>query len=67
MPLAAPRTRLVELKVEGLSATRLELALRSNQVPIICRLEDRRLLIDPRTLVEDDMQVITNAIKQIAH
>ena len=66
MPLATPRTRLVDLALEGLSPTRLEAALRANHPPIICRLEDGRLLIDPRTLQEGDPGIIAAAVSRIA-
>ncbi|CAO0822764.1 L-seryl-tRNA(Sec) selenium transferase [Desulfarculales bacterium] len=66
MPLAAPRTRLVEVAVQGLSSTRLEGGLRGGEVPIIARLEDGRLLLDVRTLVGDDQDVITQALACLA-
>jgi len=66
LPLAAPPTRLVEVAVEGVSPTRLEAALRAAQPPIIARLEDGRLLMDVRTLVEGDAQVIAGALARLA-
>ena len=66
MPLATPRTRLVELALDGFSPTRLEAALRANDPPIICRLEDGRLLIDPRTLQDGDPGIIAAAVSRIA-
>ena len=66
LPLAAPRTRLVQVEVQGLSPTRLEQALRKNDPPIICRLEDGRLLLDPRTLLESDQEEITAALARLA-
>ncbi len=66
MPLAEPRTRLVQIRVEGLSPTRLEQALRAGDPPVICRLEDGRLLIDPRTLLEGDAAAIASALAALA-
>jgi L-seryl-tRNA(Ser) seleniumtransferase len=66
LPLAAPRTRLLSLAVEGMSPTRLERALRANDPPIICRLEDGRLLLDVRTLLPPDGAVIARALARLA-
>jgi len=66
LPLAAPRSRLVELEVEGLSATKLEAGLRANDPPIICRLEDGRLLLDVRTLLPGDGKLIAAALGRLA-
>lgn len=66
MPLAAPRTRLLEVSVQGLSTTRLEESLRLGDPPIIARLEDGRLLLDVRTLVGDDHEVIVQALAGLA-
>ncbi|MFH1036336.1 MAG: L-seryl-tRNA(Sec) selenium transferase [Pseudomonadota bacterium] len=66
MPLAAPRTRLVAVALAGMSPTRLEEGLRLGEVPIIARLEDGHLLLDVRTLVADDQEVIARAITELA-
>jgi L-seryl-tRNA(Ser) seleniumtransferase len=66
LPLAAPRSRLVELQIEGLSATKLEESLRAGDPPIICRLEDGRLLMDMRTLQPGDGKLIAEALKRLA-
>ncbi|KMY66761.1 selenocysteine synthase [Desulfocarbo indianensis] len=66
LPLAAPRTRLLELAVDGLSPTRLEQALRANDPPIICRLEDGRLLMDVRTMLPGDEKIIAAALSRLA-
>lgn len=66
LPLAAPRTRLVELALTGYSPTRLEEGLRASDPPIITRLEDGRLLLDPRTLIAGDEQAIAQALSRLA-
>jgi len=66
LPLAAPRTRLLLAAVEGLSPTRLEAALRENEIPVICRLEDGRLLMDVRTMLPGDAEVIIKALTRLA-
>jgi L-seryl-tRNA(Ser) seleniumtransferase len=66
LPLAAPRTRLVQVEVEGLSPTRLEQGLRAWDPPVICRLEDGRLLMDVRTLLPPDGRIIAEALASLA-
>ncbi len=66
LPLAAPATKLVTVNIEGVSPTRLEEALRGGDPPIICRLEDGRLLLDVRTLVADDAAVIARVLAGLA-
>jgi L-seryl-tRNA(Ser) seleniumtransferase len=66
LPLAAPRTRLLVVEVEGVSATRLEQGLRAAPIPIIARLEDGCLFLDVRTLVGDDVQVIARTLAGLA-
>ncbi len=66
LPLAAPRTRLVQVSVEGMSPTRLEQALRAAPTPVIARLEDGRLLMDVRTLVGDDARVMVEILAGLA-
>lgn len=66
LPLAAPATKLVTVKVAGISPTRLEEALRASDPPIICRLEDGRLLLDVRTMLADDAAVIVRVLAGLA-
>lgn len=66
LPLAAPPTRLLEVTVEGLSATKLEEGLRAAETPIICRLEDGHLLMDVRTLLPGDDKLIAEALARLA-
>ena len=64
LPLAEPRTKLVRVRVKGLSATRLESHFRAFSKPVICRLEDGRVLLDVRTLQKGDANIIVEAVKQ---
>ncbi|MBU2469117.1 MAG: L-seryl-tRNA(Sec) selenium transferase [Proteobacteria bacterium] len=66
MPLAAPRTRLLQVAIKDLSPTRLEQALRAGNPPVICRLEDGHLLMDVRTMMADDAAVIVKALTALA-
>jgi L-seryl-tRNA(Ser) seleniumtransferase len=66
LPLAALLTRLLEITVEGMSATKLEAGLRAGDPPIICRLEDGQLLMDVRTLLPGDDKLIADALAGLA-
>ena len=66
MPLSAPRTRLLQVAIKGMSPTRLEQSLRAGRPPIICRMEDGHLLMDVRTLVADDAAVVAQALAALA-
>lgn len=66
LPLAAPDSRLLEVAIEGRSATALEAALRAWRKPIICRLDDGHLLMDMRTILPADWAEIIAACKALA-
>lgn len=65
LPLAAPPSKLLQIEVEGLSATQLEKKLRGSEIPVICRMEDGRLLMDVRTLTGDDDKVIAGTLARL--
>ena len=65
LPLQRLRTSLVGLSVKGFSAAKLEKAFRSQPVPVIGRIEQDRFLIDPRTLLPEDPQVIAGSLTNI--
>jgi len=44
---------------------KLEEKLRDYKIPIICRISDDRVLLDTRTLKEEEFNTIVNAIKEI--
>jgi L-seryl-tRNA(Ser) seleniumtransferase len=48
-----------------LSATSLEAGLRRNSPPVIARIEDDRLLLDLRTVFEEQEGEIARAFEQI--
>ncbi|MCW5201134.1 L-seryl-tRNA(Sec) selenium transferase, partial [Desulfobulbus sp. F4] len=55
----------VELRPALLSVSRLEKKLRGLNVPIIGRIEDDRLLLDMRTVGDDELPLITDGLRQI--
>ncbi len=65
LPLLKIPTCCVTVQVEGLTAGALEKALRRRQPPIIARIENDTLLLDPRTLEDDEFPLIHSAIEYI--
>ena len=63
LPLAVLPTRLIAIAPRTISVSRLAERLRSGDPPLICRIIDDRLVLDPRTLLpedEDDIVRILN-------
>ena len=56
-------TRLIALTHETMSATALEAALRAASTPVIARINDNRLLIDLRTVREDEDEALRLALQ----
>jgi len=59
-------TRLLALSRRGLSAAALEAALRRLDPPIIARIERDRLVLDLRTVFEDEDAALVHALRTIA-
>ncbi|MDZ7262587.1 MAG: L-seryl-tRNA(Sec) selenium transferase [candidate division KSB1 bacterium] len=58
-------TKLVSLQIKGLSADELARSLRLNHPPIIARIRDDKVLLDFRTIGEDETDIITQAMQRI--
>jgi len=65
LPLLELHGTGVEVQIDGLSPNRIQKQLRRNQPPVIARIEEDCLLIDPRTLLEDDLPIIADAFDRI--
>lgn len=65
LPLLELPSRCLKVQIDGLSANRLELKLRSHEPPIIGRIEDDTFLMDVRTLQADEPPIIASALKSI--
>jgi L-seryl-tRNA(Ser) seleniumtransferase len=59
-------TVLVALKGDEISATSIEERLRGFRVPIITRTERDRVMIDLRTVAEEDERIILEALATLA-
>ena len=65
-PLLELPSRLLCLIPEKLSAHQMELWLRSYTPPIIVRVEKDHVLLDVRTVLEEELKMVAQAIKELA-
>ncbi len=65
LPTQKIPTVLVGIKSQGMSAGRMEEKLRALEVPIIVRVDKDEVLLDLRTLAEDEFGFITEGLKNI--
>ena len=65
LPLLELPTNCLKIRINGMSANRLELNMRQNSPPIIGRIEHDSFIIDPRTLLEADIPIIQSAFEHI--
>ena len=64
-PVEGLPTVLVQLELEGWSAARMESALRAGDPPVIARIEEDRVVLDLRTVFEDEDALILDALERI--
>jgi L-seryl-tRNA(Ser) seleniumtransferase len=55
-------TRLVALNPHSVSVSQLEQRLRLNVPPIICRIERERVLMDVRTIQDEEISIVGQAV-----
>ncbi len=55
----------VVISVDGLSSEKLKTALREYEIPIIVRINEDKVLLDARTLCQEDYEIIKNALQEI--
>jgi L-seryl-tRNA(Ser) seleniumtransferase len=65
-PSSTLPTRLLALSCDGLSADELSARLRASDPPIIARVTDGRVLLDLRTVFEDQDPTVAAALERIA-
>jgi len=66
LPMADIPTMVVRLRLHGYSAGDIERALRKRAgVPIIARINDDHLVLDPRTFVHNDQDIVVQAIAEL--
>jgi L-seryl-tRNA(Ser) seleniumtransferase len=64
-PVTHPRTALIALTHERLSADALEQALRLSAPPVIARIADAKVLLDLRTVAEDEEAALLDALEAL--
>ena len=65
LPLLKIPSKGVGIKVEGISANAIEKQMRNNECPIIGRIEEDLFIMDLRTILDDELQLIENAFKHM--
>lgn len=65
LPMQVLPTSLVALTCSAMSAARLEEKLRENDPPIISRIEQEKVLLDVRTIKDDELLIIERALRSI--
>ena len=63
MPLHRLPTKVIAVCCHALSADKLEEALRKYAVPVIARIRQDKLLLDVRTILEKESDIIVDALK----
>ena len=66
LPMQEIETMLVSMRYDGLSSVRLEERLRRLDVPVIARIDGEEVLLDVRTVGDDEFLLIRNGMKAIA-
>ena len=66
LPLLQLPTRCVGVSVSGMSANRIERTMRHCCPPIIGRIEDDLFVMDPRTLQEEEIEMIVAAFETLS-
>jgi L-seryl-tRNA(Ser) seleniumtransferase len=62
LPLLKLPSKGVGIKVQGISANTIEKQMRSNELPIIGRIEEDLFIMDLRTILDDELSIIKNAL-----
>jgi len=64
-PLVRLKGKAVSLVVNGISPEQIERSLRKAQVPVICRIAEDRVLLDVRTIEEEEFDLVITAVMGI--
>jgi L-seryl-tRNA(Ser) seleniumtransferase len=62
LPLLELPGPAVAISLPGVSADELAARLRAADPPVIARIEDDRVLLDPRTLADDELTLVARAV-----
>ncbi len=67
MPMLELPSKCLGVKVEGMSANTIENALRRHSPPVISRIEDDMIIMDMRTIQDDELEIIQQAFETLLH
>ena len=59
-------TRLVAIDIDGLSASGLEARLREGNPPVVARIQNNQVVLDPRTMTETEDRDVAKVVDAIA-
>ena len=65
LPLLELPTMLVTVLSQEISADAIEKALRAAPVPVIARIAENKVLLDPRTVLKDDIEAVVDAFRSV--
>ena len=65
LPLLDLPSKCIAVKIEGVSANSLEKRMRENMPPVIGRIEDDYFLMDLRTVQEEELTAVKNALNNL--
>jgi L-seryl-tRNA(Ser) seleniumtransferase len=65
LPLLTLPSKGVGVKVQGISANAVEEQMRNNAPPIIGRIEEDFFIMDLRTILDDELQIIKHAVEHM--
>jgi len=66
LPLESIPTRLVAVQAAHLTAPVLEGCLRRTDPPVMVRIKDGLVVLDPRTVLEDELETLANLVASVA-
>jgi len=65
-PLDSIATKVVKVNIKNIDSVNIERQLRKNNPPIIARIKDDDILFDTRTLSEEEIGIVAEALNRIA-
>ncbi|MFV1951381.1 MAG: L-seryl-tRNA(Sec) selenium transferase [Nitrospinota bacterium] len=65
LPLGNLRTKVLAITPKEIKITEFEKGLRENDPPVIVRIKDEEILLDPRTILDKDIEIIIEAVKRV--
>lgn len=65
LPLLNLPSKCIAVKIEGVSANSLEKRMRENTTPVIGRIEDDYFLMDLRTVQDEELPAVRNALNYV--